>query len=115
MAEIADWEKILFKQGCLVSGAQKPLILHRPFPIDYVQNGVLIGPIYRIPLHKKYVEIGGDNPFNMHTWPLRFEIEFGTVKKLFFKMCGDLIEQGIVLPFAETEIKAIIKASHHAN
>jgi len=109
------WKAILFGQGCAVTGEKAPLRLYQVRPIDHSYKGVLIGPWYRIPITKRYVEINGTNPFNIRMHPKRFAIEFGSPKNLFIKLCGSILEQGIELPFSDAVMMAIINEPDDAS
>ena len=105
-AAVKRWEGTVAAYGCVVS-RESAVQLHHPKGRTYKHNKVLIGPWFILPLAHRYHELKSDNPFNVTHWPKRFEIEFGTQKRLFLEMVGDLAEDGKKIPFGTDVIDAI--------
>lgn len=103
-----DWLSTLADYGCVVSRERQPIQLHHVMGRTYKHNKVLIGPWYVLPLAFRYHDVSSDNPFNVTHYRKKFAIEKGYQRDLFRKMCLDMIELGVTIPFDQDVMDAIM-------
>ncbi len=102
-----DWLGIVADYGCVVSRESR-IQVHHVMGRTYKHNKVLIGPWYVLPLAIRYHDVHSNHFANVTHWPKRFAIEYGYQQDLFKKMCLNMIELGVTIPFDSDVMDAIM-------
>jgi len=102
-----QWLGIIAEYGPVIEGSG-PIQLHHVVGRTYKHNKVLIGPWFVLPLPWQYHDVHSNDPLNVTHYRHRFTDFFGQQSELFNKMCVDMENSGIVLPFDNAVMAAIM-------